>query len=80
MATPDEVRNLEFVEAKIIAAKRLMAHGSIANAQVLLTEAEDQVRLIASRMVKKDLTSGPHTREAALTRAVDLLLERFTDT
>lgn len=80
MATPDEVRNLEFVEAKIIAAKRLLAHGSIANAQVLLTEAEDQVRMIASRMVRKDLTSGSKSPEAAMTHLVDLLLERFTNT
>lgn len=59
MAAPDEVRNLEFVEAKILAAKQLLSAGSISVAQTLLTEALDQVRIVSSRLAAIDLIFKP---------------------
>ena len=77
MATPDELRNLEGVEARLLAAKQLLAAGRVAQAQVLLTEAVDQVRLVSSRLMEGEQVTISSENEEAMKRLIELFYTRF---
>lgn len=69
------VRNLEVIEARIIATKTVLAEGHVGQVQEMLHGLADAVREVSVLLVSDELDQPTSSREGALLHLIDLFYE-----